>query len=104
MCSGIVVHMQNGDGHSGSCKAEGNILCETQGELAAVLGGEKRIVFLNGNSSFDPALCLCPVDEKKTAELNGFRLFPVCTYPEGADTDPFNAHFVPCTAERGVSE
>ena len=42
----------------------------SQGELVAYC--PKGLVFIDEDDFFEEKICLCPVDLKKTAELNGF--------------------------------
>lgn len=84
MCRGVVIHERDGSEREFG----------TQGELAAALGGAQHLVFPEGHS-FEPEVCLCPVDTKATAERLGYSFYPVCSYvdDDGFD-DPFNEHFV----------
>ena len=84
MCTGVADH-----------KADGSVAeCDTQGQLAAELGGESFLVFLNIAGAYEPDVCLCPVDTKATAERAGYVFYPVCSYISDGEPDVFNEHFV----------
>lgn len=85
MCSGVIIHRSGQE----------DVRCETQGELALAIGVE-NIVFIDysdfGPRTFEPMVCLCPVDLGSTADRAGHVLSD--KDPRGK-YDPFDAHFYP---------
>lgn len=85
MCSGVIIHRPGQE----------DIRCDTQGELAQAIGVE-NIVFIDysdfGPSTFEPTVCLCPVDFGSTADLAGYVM---SDKDPGGKYDPFDAHFYP---------
>lgn len=85
MCSGVIIHRSG----------QTDVRCDTQGELAQAIGVE-NIVFIDysdfGPSTFEPTVCLCPVDLGSTADLAGYVL---SDKDPGDKYDPFDAHFYP---------
>jgi len=47
----------------------GNASCETQGDLFNLLGGA---LVIDGDGTFRPAACLCPVNLERTAGNYGY--------------------------------
>lgn len=83
MCRGVIIHQPG----------QADVRCDTQGELAAVIG-EKNIKFTDypefGPSVFEPMICLCPVDMEATAKAAGF----VWSEEDPAgEFDAFDDHF-----------
>jgi hypothetical protein len=91
MCYDVIIHKNDGE----------EILCETQGELADEMS--KGLYFhspeychdwtdseLVEEWGFEPEVCLCPVDLKNTAEINGYQY---SEYDENGEWDAFCRHF-----------
>jgi len=85
MCSGVIIHQPG----------QKDVRCDTQGELALAIG-EENIDFIGypnlGPSTFEPTVCLCPIDLGSTADLAGYVL---SDKDPGGQYDPFDAHFYP---------
>lgn len=47
-------------------------MCSNQGELSRKLGGAPLAFESGYDPKFDPTMCLCPIDLRKTASENGW--------------------------------
>lgn len=94
MCSGVIIHRPGQEDYR----------CDTQGELAQAIGLE-NIDFIDypdfEKSTFEPTVCLCPIDIDSTAKKAGFVLSK--TDPNG-EYDPFDDHFYPQIRTGGEME